>query len=97
MAWVICRSDFCAELVGGKIYVAGGWPVGYSTTLGSVEVLDLGKDKWEEIASMPTPRGDCKCAQLSGEFVVVGGFYDPEGDFANDSFRSEVEAYNPVS
>lgn len=97
MDWFPCRSDFCAAVVDGKIYIAGGWPVGYSKTLDSVEVLDIGKGEWQEITGLPTPRGDCKCAQLSGELVVLGGFYDPKNEWANDSFRDEVEAYNPVS
>lgn len=89
------RSDFCGEHVGGKIYVAGGWPTGFSETLASVEVLDLATGDWAAGVEMPTPRGDCKAAALADEFVVVGGYYDEENLWRSDSFRDEVEAFNP--
>ncbi|GMH42605.1 hypothetical protein BSKO_10524 [Bryopsis sp. KO-2023] len=92
------RSDFCGAYVDGKIYIAGGWPTGFSETLGSVEVLDLEKgSEWEEGVELPTPRGDCKAAALDGRFVVVGGYYDEENQWRSDSFRDEVEAFNPES
>lgn len=91
------RSDFCAAFLGGKIYVAGGWPIAFTETLGSVEVLDIAGGNWEDGLAMPTPRGDCKCSVLSGEFIVLGGYYDPSNEWASDSFRGEVEAFDPES
>lgn len=93
---IVFRSDFCASLVDQSIYVAGGWPTGFTESLASVEVLDIGKKQWKEIAAMPTPRGDCKCAELSGEFVVIGGYHDETNQWMSDSFRDEVEAFDPV-
>ncbi|KAK9810368.1 hypothetical protein WJX72_009543 [[Myrmecia] bisecta] len=89
------RSDHCMVALAGKIYLAGGYSTNYTQTLSTAEVYDPNTDSWSPITDMPTPRGDLLCEALNGEVVMVGGFYDPTGQFLVNSFRPEVEAYKP--
>ncbi|KAK9810239.1 hypothetical protein WJX72_007092 [[Myrmecia] bisecta] len=77
------------------IYLAGGYSTNYTQTLSTAEVYDPNTDSWSPLTDMPTPRGDLLCEALNGEVVMVGGFYDPTGQFLVNSFRTEVEAYKP--
>eukprot|EP01025_Chloroclados_australasicus_P044588 TRINITY_DN4843_c0_g2_i2.p1 TRINITY_DN4843_c0_g2~~TRINITY_DN4843_c0_g2_i2.p1 ORF type:complete len:744 (-),score=133.45 TRINITY_DN4843_c0_g2_i2:407-2638(-) len=93
---VIPRSDLCAASVNNTVYIAGGWPAGYSETLDSVEALDK-SGSWQEVAKLPTPRGDCQATFIQNELIVLGGYYDPTSNWSPDSFRSEVEAYDTTT
>ena len=34
---------------------------------------------------------------MTDTLVVVGGYWDPKGEWTPNSFRKEVEQYNPVT
>lgn len=91
------RGDGCAATVDGKIYFAGGYAVSFASILDTVEVYDPEEDSWSTVRPMPTPRGDAMCATLEGRLVVLGGFWDPANNWTANSFRREVEAFDPVS
>jgi N-acetylneuraminic acid mutarotase len=73
------REEFAANLVGGKIYVLGG----YTTverrgkkilkSLGTLEVYDPGADAWEQKAKMLISRVIISSAVLDGKIYVAGG------------------------
>lgn len=60
------------------------WPLNMAAWLAWPCLLQLGRP-------MPTPRGDLMCTSLtlSGKehYVVVGGYYDPTGNFLPGAFR----------
>ena len=52
------RSYFSAGMVGGKVYVMGGFISG-GTKLIAVECFDPATGTWEVVAPMGTARFDC--------------------------------------
>ena len=74
---------------------SGGYSAGFNDTLASVEIWDPSTLTWTNGTDMPTPRGDLMCDTLAGQYVAAGGFWDPTNEFNPDSFRTEVQLYNP--
>lgn len=77
----------------GRLVVIGGWVQEGDDPTSEVsgEVLALGDDGWEPLASLRNPRAAAAAAVVDGEIVVVGGqrdnelvrpteIYDPEAD-----------------
>lgn len=89
------RSDACAAAVDGRVYYAGGYSAGFAAALSSIEVFDPDVATWYTVPPMPTPRGDCMCASLNSQLLVLGGYYDPTNEWTPNSFRREVEAFDP--
>jgi N-acetylneuraminic acid mutarotase len=75
-----------AVVVGGKLYVVGGWDSGnYRDRL---EVYDPVTDGWQSLAPLPAPRGHMVLAELNGKLYALGG--------DDDSGRtSKLEVYDP--
>lgn len=71
---------------------AGGYSAGYNSTLDSTEIYDPNSNQWTPGPTMPTPRGDLFCDAVGDKLVVLGGFYDPTGQFLSDMQRNEVQA-----
>ncbi|KAK9803074.1 hypothetical protein WJX73_007021 [Symbiochloris irregularis] len=86
------RSDNCMAAINGKIYMTGGYSTNYTSTLDSTEVYDPNTNQWTPGSPLPTPRGDLFCDAVGDQFVVLGGFYDPTGQFLSDMQRTEVQA-----
>jgi len=83
---IVGRSDFCAFVVGQKIYAVGGYTTGYAA-LESVEVLDIGAatPAWATAPALPDARGDVTCAASGGKGYAIGGYHDPTDTFANNT------------
>lgn len=89
------RSDLCGTVLDGMVYAIGGYSQNYDRTLASMEMYSSETGTWSSGDAMRTPRGDCKAVTVAGSVLVLGGYYDKENDWSADSFRSEVEIYNP--
>ena len=89
------RDHFFAEVIGDKLYVAGGrrskfgTPAGtWSDTETSVDVFDLTTEKWLSgsalPAKLPTARAGAATAVINNELLVIGGEIDnnPPSDLA---------------
>ena len=84
------RSSPGAAVIGGRLYVAGGFDGGPSLT--TLEAYDPGSDSWDDtLAPMPAGRGNPAVAAFGGQLFVFGGdsggsgtttvyVYDPSTD-----------------
>ena len=65
-------SNLCAGVIGGDIYIPGGYDGTYYATL---QVYHIGSNTWETIASDPLPEGRSgpACAAYDGKLYVFGG------------------------
>jgi N-acetylneuraminic acid mutarotase len=73
--------------IGEKIYVAGGWKNG---SLDVVEVYDVGKNKWETVAPLPSPGINGAIQAVNGKLYIIGGNKNVGGDV-------DVWEYDPVT
>ena len=90
------RSDACAAVLDGKLYVMGGYSKDYAQNLGG-EVLDLSTGRWASVPDGMTGRGDVECAVLEaaagrGACVAVLGGWGP-----NEEFSSLAECFEPAA
>ena len=71
----IPRSEITSAVLNGKIYVIGGLNAA-GKNIASVEVYDLGTDKWSNttIAPLPETRDHAAAAAYNGKLYVVGGY-----------------------
>ena len=82
-------SRHVAAVMGGKIYVSGGYRDGSEAS--TLLVFDPQANTWMELASMGTARADHASAAIGGKLYVFGGF-------SNGAERlASVEAYNAIS
>ncbi len=83
------RSDLAAAVIGGIVYVIGGW--NGVTTVGTVEAYDAAANTWSAKSPLPTPRGDLGAATCGSEGTIraIGG-----ASFNNTTLAIN-EAYNP--
>jgi N-acetylneuraminic acid mutarotase len=83
-------SQAAPGVVGGKLYVAGGWDCSSGPYKGSFR-YDPGTDKWEARGQMPSPQVGAASAVVNGILYVIGGYdaglplsvvaaYDPKTD-----------------
>jgi N-acetylneuraminic acid mutarotase len=80
-----------AAIYDGKLFVVGGYVTigGQRTSTNNSFIYDPSADKWEEIKSMPTPRGALAANFINDILYVIGG---------QDASRKTVstnEAYKP--
>jgi len=87
----IARWNHAAVVVGGRIYVVGGFDAS-NRPLNTVEVYDPATRGWSACANMPTPRGLLAAVDVGGKLFAIGGtwtgpdtlaaveMYDPETD-----------------
>ena len=66
------RSDFGAAVVGGKIYVVGGFDG--TTPTNTAEMFCPISRKWTSLPSMRLPRSGVKAVAINGLLYVVGGW-----------------------
>ena len=81
-------NSHAAAVMGGKIYVTGGYSQG--RLLNSVCVYDPQANAWTQLASMSAARNCHASAAVGGKLYVFGGY--------GDSGRlSTTEIYDPAS
>lgn len=88
------RTEVAAAVLGGKIYVIGG----FGGAGGLVEVYDPGTDRWETRAPLPEPLHHTTATSAGSRLYVIGGYsggWSPvngifEYDPASDRWRRRV-------
>ncbi|XP_022449359.1 kelch domain-containing protein 8A isoform X2 [Delphinapterus leucas] len=66
------RADFVAGSLSGRVIVAGGLG-NQPTVLETAEAFHPGKNKWEVLPAMPTPRCACSSIVVKNCLLAVGG------------------------
>ncbi len=100
------RDHFFAEVIGDKLYVAGGRrskfgaPAGtFSDTEKAVDVFDLTTEKWLGGAALPAPlptaRAGAPTAVVNNELLVIGG--EVENNPPNNLALAVTEVLNPAT
>lgn len=84
------RGSAVADVIDGKVYVAGGFRNVMASNL--VDVYDPAADTWTALASMPEARDHACGAAIGGELIVAGG-----RTVQTNSPRSDVWSYDPDS
>ncbi|KAF5916538.1 hypothetical protein HPG69_005333 [Diceros bicornis minor] len=81
------RADFVAGSLSGRVVVAGGLG-NQPTVLETAEAFHPGKNKWEILPTMPTPRCACSSIVIKNCLLAVGG--------VNQGLSDAVEALCPL-
>ena len=88
------RQAACAEALGGKIYLFGGWYDGDTPAdpdFGATAICcDYTTDTWTPIASMNASHTYFGSAVLGGKIYAIGSWYNTD-----DTTSRTVEAYDP--
>ena len=79
------RTEVAATAVGNVVYVAGGFRAD-GATVPTVEVYDIGRDRWARGPDLPVAVNHAMAATLDGTAVVVGG-YPAAGGVSQRAFR----------
>jgi hypothetical protein len=82
------RLNFGGDVLKGRVFVAGGYPIPSGSDLGATEAYDPYANGWTTEVSMPTPRRNLAAAVTRGVFYAVGG-----GDDSN--VLPTLEAFTP--
>ncbi|KAM6166195.1 kelch domain-containing protein 8A isoform 2-T2 [Erethizon dorsatum] len=77
------RADFVAGSLSGRVIVAGGLG-NQPAVLETAEAFHPGKNKWEVLPAMPTPRCACSSIVIKNCLLAVGG--------VNQGLSNAVEA-----
>jgi N-acetylneuraminic acid mutarotase len=73
------HPDGMAGVIGGKLYVVGGWGWDGTSYNRQLDVYDPATNRWTTKASMPRERFDAAGVALGGKLYVIGGFVrDPD-------------------
>jgi uncharacterized protein (TIGR03437 family) len=81
-------ADHCnVASVDGKIYLVGAIRIGSSFVDGLTRMYDPAQDRWETVATMPTPRGASGVAVIGRTIYVAGGL-------AGNNVVASFEAFN---
>lgn len=89
----LARQELYPEVLGGRIYVAGGLlspNTGYSAHL---EAYDPATDRWMRLATLPEARHHIALAAVGDELHAVGGF---SGGFPNWQAQASCYVYTPA-
>ena len=87
------EGHVAVKLADGRVLVAGGWyQVGAETlnALASAEIFDPATQKFTEVGSMETERGDAAAVLLPDGRVLVTGGSRPAGAFVEDHLTAEI-------
>ncbi|MBL0917571.1 MAG: kelch-like protein [Hydrogenophaga sp.] len=88
----LARQELYPEVLGGRIYVAGGLlnpNTGYSAHF---EAYDPTTDRWTRLATLPEARHHIALAAAAGRIHAVGGF---TGGFPNWRAQADTWVYDP--
>jgi N-acetylneuraminic acid mutarotase len=88
------RSQIEANVVNGKIYVAGGRTSGPQSTVSIMEVYDPATDSWETEPSMPYPVVSYVSAVANGKIYIIGG-QDEYLTYSGEPCLNTTQIYNP--
>ena len=95
------RDHFHAEVIDGKLYLAGGRLSGgtggtFAPLIAELDVYDFATQSWSTGPDIPTPRGAASVAAFEGELYVIGGEIgtDLQGNNIGDA-QKITEAFNP--
>ena len=80
------RSSPGAAVIGGRLYVAGGF---FGGPLTNLEAYDPASTSWAALAPMPGPRGNPGMAAFGGQLFVFGG------DGGGGAATTTVFVYDP--
>jgi N-acetylneuraminic acid mutarotase len=69
------RTEVAAALLGGRVYVAGGF-TGDGRASALVEVFDLAAGTWQRSAPLPAPRHHVGLVALGERLYLIGGYGD---------------------
>jgi N-acetylneuraminic acid mutarotase len=78
----------------GAIHVFGGESQASGRVLGAVLRLDPEEERWEQVGSLPTPRGYARAVPQDGGVLVVGGTTEP-GASHSAAGSKVVERFGP--
>jgi N-acetylneuraminic acid mutarotase len=84
------RSSGAADVIDGKIYVAGGRPPRGS----DFAVYDPATDSWQVLPDLPTQRNHLAAAAIGGKLYVAGGRF---GAGVGSEMTSVLEIYDPAT
>jgi N-acetylneuraminic acid mutarotase len=84
------RGAAVVGIIGGKLYVAGGFRAGAASKL--VDVYDPIADSWTALADLPLPRDHACGGVLDGVLVVAGG-----RDGSPSGPAPDVWSYDPAA
>ena len=97
------RDHFHAEMIGNKLYAAGGRLTDASSAnvfkpvISEVDVFDFTAGTWSTLPAnqnLPTPRAGASVANYNGKLLIIGGEVAPDvSEFALDT----TEEYNPIT
>ena len=101
------RDHFHAEVIGDKMYLAGGRLSGgdggtFAPTISEVDVYDFTSGSWSTLPTsqnLPTPRAAAAVANLNGKLLVIGG--EVEDQMVDGTLTSDAlvitEQYDPAT
>jgi N-acetylneuraminic acid mutarotase len=87
----VARQGAAAQVLGGKIYVAGGG-TDETTPIADLYVYDPASNTWTAGPAMPTARSHVASCVLDGKMIVAGGF---QGPLSNVETLAVVEEFDP--
>jgi glucose/arabinose dehydrogenase len=90
------RGGATAQVLGGKIYVAGGMDVN-GASVAIVEIFDPATNSWTSGPSMGTARDNPGSAVLDGDFYVFGGRTRLANGSEVDGTLASVERFDPAT
>ena len=102
------RTEVSAAVLGGKIYVIGGFQKGIGTST-TVEVFDPQTGQWSLSKPLPLALDHTAAVVVGNKLYVIGGYrtgwqpsnsvlaYDPATDTWETKTYSEHEVYDPAT
>ncbi len=90
------RGGIRAEVIGQKIYIAGGMDQNGSS-IGLLEVYDIVTNSWSSAAPMTEVRDNPGTAVINGKLYVIGGRERTSSGTTINGTKASGEVYDPVA
>lgn len=88
------RHELYPEVLGGRIYVAGGINNPNTRFTDSFDSYDPVTDRWTNLASLPEARHHITLTAVNGRIFGIGGFF---GGFPNWRAQTTMWVYDPTA
>jgi len=88
------NSEMAVALLGGKIYVVGGYP-STRISVDTVQVYDISSNSWSITTPYPTTINHASAVGVNGALYVIGGQTNAGGRNKKSSYTSAVYAFDP--
>ena len=88
------QNESATAVLGGNIYVIGGFGSNSEDPIARVQVYDAAKDSWSEGTPLPEALHHAGAAVVGGKIYLVGGFHNP---FGKRDPIDHVWMYDPAS